>query len=220
MTLDIYRDVHKGIRAELFAVTVEAGQIDPGNDSARAEVAAHVHRVVDFLVSHAEHEDRAAQPVLEAHVPECAARIATDHATLEVRMDDLRAIGDEVVWARGSAPAVLTHVLYRDLASFTGAYLEHQDYEERIVMPALQDAVGVPGVGAIHADILSGIPPAEMAEGLAFMLPAMNIDSRVELLGGMRENAPAPVFEGVWGLAGSVLTPSDFAALGARLGIA
>ena len=48
----------------------------------------------------------------------------------------------------------------------------------------------------------------------------MNIDDRTELLGGMRAGAPAEVFAGVWGLAGSVLAPADFTALGARLGIA
>ena len=220
VTLDIYRDVHKGIRGELFTLTLTAGRIDPGDETARATLAADVCRVVDFLVSHAQHEDRAVEPVLEVHLPEYASRIAQEHLTLEARMDDLRTRADEAVWARGSAPAVLTHTLYRELASFTGAYLEHQDYEERVVMPALQDAVGVPGVGAIHAEILSGIPPAEMAESLAIMLPAMNIDGRAQLLGGMREDAPTPVFEGMWGLAGSVLDSSDYAALGARLGIA
>jgi hypothetical protein len=47
----------------------------------------------------------------------------------------------------------------------------------------------------------------------------MNIDDRAELLGGMRAGAPPEVFAGVWALAGSVLTPGDHAALGARLGI-
>ena len=48
-----------------------------------------------------------------------------------------------------------------------------------------------------------------MAKSLALMLPAMNIDDRTELLGGMRAGAPAEVFDGVWGLAGSVLDTGD-----------
>ena len=55
---------------------------------------------------------------------------------------------------------------------------------------------------------------------LPLMLPAMNVDDRVELLGGMRANAPAEVFAGVWSLAGSVLAPADRAAVAARLGLA
>ena len=41
-----------------------------------------------------------------------------------------------------------THALYLDLASFTSAYLAHQDLEEREIMPALDQAIGfeqVPG---------------------------------------------------------------------------
>jgi hypothetical protein len=57
-----------------------------------------------------------------------------------------------------------------------------------------------------------------MAKALALMLPAMNIDDRTEMLGGMQQEAPAPVFESVWGLTRSVLTPGDFRALAARLG--
>ena len=51
------------------------------------------------------------------------------------------------------------------------------------------------------------------------MLPAMNLDDRAELLGGMRAGAPAEVFQGVWGLAESVLDPRDLAPLAARLGV-
>ena len=56
-----------------------------------------------------------------------------------------------------------------------------------------------------------------MARSLAIMLPAMNVDGRAELLGGMRAAAPAEVFEGVWSLAGSVLRPADREALAGRL---
>jgi hypothetical protein len=58
-----------------------------------------------------------------------------------------------------------------------------------------------------------------MARSLAVMLPAMNVDDRCELLGPMRAAAPAEVFESVWSLTGSVLTPADLGAVATRLGI-
>jgi hypothetical protein len=87
-------------------------------------------------------------------------------------------------------------------------------------MPALEAAVGVAQVGAIHESILSAIPPDAMARSLALMLPAMNVDDRAEMLGGMRDGAPAEVFDGVWSLAGSVLALADHAALARRLDLA
>src|SRR5690242_18545671 len=85
VTLDLYKDIHKGIRTELFSVTTEAGRLDPSQGVARAALARHVSDVVDLLTGHAEHEDAAIQPVLEARLPDLAERIEVDHLTLEAR---------------------------------------------------------------------------------------------------------------------------------------
>lgn len=220
VTVDLYRDIHKGIRTELFAVTEQAGRLDPAEPAGRADLAARVRSLVEQLQSHAEHEDTHVQPAIEAHLPEQAERIASDHERIEARMVDLEALADATVDETRAAQRLAVHRLYLELGSFTGAYLEHQDVEERTVMPALEAAIGPEAALAIHQAIIAGIPPDEMARSLAIMLPAMNLEDRVELLGGMRAGAPAEVFEGVWGLAGSVLTASDHGALAARLGIA
>jgi iron-sulfur cluster repair protein YtfE (RIC family) len=219
VAVDLYRDIHKGIRAELFATTEAAGRVDPADLAGRADLATQVDGLVALLVSHAEHEDTHVQPAIEVHLPALGERIAADHHRIEARLDDLV----ELAQARpGDAAGQRTqaHRLYLELASFTSAYLDHQDLEERIVMPALDGAAGVEACLAMHQAIVGSIPPDEMARSLALMLPAMNIDDRAELLGGMQAGAPPEVFAGVWGLAGSVLRPTDHAALAARLGLA
>jgi hypothetical protein len=219
VTVDLYQNIHKGIRAELFAVTAEAGRLDPANGAARAAHAAHVEAVVGLLRSHATHEDVAIEPALELHLPDLARKIASDHAALEPRMDDLQTIARESALAARTERRASVHRLYLELASFTGTYLEHQDVEERQVMPALEAAIGVEAVAAIEQAILSSIPPDEMARSLAVMLPAMNVDDQAELLGGMKAGAPPEVFAGVWGLAGGVLSEPDHSALAQRLGL-
>jgi hypothetical protein len=209
----LYRDVHKGIRSELFAVTEQAGRLDPSVDEDRAALAAHVADVAAFLVSHAEHEDAAILPTLQSELPALAEQIATEHETIDGRLVDLQA------WANAAGDRADMDGLYLELASFTTAFLAHQDVEERLVMPALEAAVGVDAVLAIHEAIISSIPPDEMAKSLAIMLRAMNVDDRTELLGGMQAGAPPEVFAGVWGLAGSVLPPAELAAVGRRLGL-
>ena len=219
LTVDLYRDIHKGIRAELFAVTAEAGRLDPYDAAARVAVAAHVQAVVGILDAHAGHEDAAIQPVLENEFPALAARIGADHELLEGRTADLRIMADDVVDTPGRSQAAAVHQLYLQLAGFTSVYLGHQDFEERTVQPALAEAIGPQAVMGIHGAIVSSIPPDEMAASLAVMLPAMNIDGRAELLGGMQANAPRQVFEGIWGLSASVLAPADHTAVAVRLGI-
>jgi hypothetical protein len=220
VTVDLYRDVHKGIRAELFALVSEAGRLDPSIRCSRVELADHIGTTVDLLVAHAEHEDTHVQPAIEIHLPVLAEQIATDHVVIEARMDRLVGMASRAVDASAADQVEQAHRLYLELASFTGAYLEHQDVEERVVMPALEAAIGVESTIVIHQAIVGSIPPDQMAHSLGIMLPAMNIDERAALLGGIQAGAPAPVFEGVFGLAGSVLTPSDHAALAVRLGVA
>jgi hypothetical protein len=216
---DLYRNIHKGIRAELFSVTGLAGRVDPGDRRARVELAARVGEVADLLVAHAGHEDAAIQPALEEHLPALAERISHDHERIEASIVSLRHWSAEAVEAEDSARRVAGHRCYIELASFTAAYLEHQDVEERLVMPALEDAIGVEAVIAINRQIVGSIPPPQLASTLALMLPAMNVDDRSELLAGLRGGAPAEVFAGIWGLAQTVLASSDVAALAARLDV-
>ena len=219
VAFDLYRDIHKGIRAELFATTLEAGRLDPADRAARIAVAERVAGLVELLVTHAEHEDGAIQPELERHLPDLAERVEADHLHLETRL--LRLDG----WARDAADAgpgaqrERSHGLYVELASFTSAYLDHQDVEERVIMPALEATIGVDAVIGVHQAIIGAIPPAQMATSLAVMLPAMNVDDRTELLGGMQAGAPPEVFSGVWALTTDVLEARDVAPLAARLGL-
>jgi hypothetical protein len=215
--VDLYRDIHKGIRAELFAVTTTAGSIDPTSAGDRAALADHVASIQRVLESHAHHEDAVIDPVLAEHEAALAEAIAADHDRLESHFARLAGAAVELVHAPYDDSRRLGHRLYLELAKFTSDYLAHQDCEERVVMPALERAIGPAGCGALHGAIVGSIPPDELARSLAFMLPAMNVDDRVEMLSGIRLAAPTEAFEAVVGLSRSVLTPVDAAALSARL---
>jgi hypothetical protein len=219
VTLNSYRDIHKGIRTELFAVTASAGSVDPHDRSGRADLARHVETVADLLGAHAEHEDAVILPVLETQLPALAERIATDHPRIEAQIEDIRELAAALVDTADADARDDVFRVYVELASFTGTYLAHQDFEERDVMPALERTIGFEQVLTLHQALVSSIPPEEMAQTLPLMLRAMNIDDRTEMLGGMQQNAPAEVFAGVWNLAKSALTPSDARALGRRLGV-
>jgi hypothetical protein len=219
VAVDTYRDIHKGIRADLFALTGSAGRIDPSVPADAQAVAAHLDQTVALLVSHAEHEDAHVGPVMAERLPDLHATIERDHAVLEGRLVDLQAWAREAVAGPAGQTRGAVQRLYVELASFTSAYLAHQDLEERVVAPELHRVIGPEGVLAIHQAIVASLPPEEMATALAIMLPAMNNDDRTELLGGMQAGAPPEVFTGVWSLAGSVLEPRDVAVLARRLGV-
>ncbi|MDQ2649333.1 MAG: hemerythrin domain-containing protein [Actinomycetota bacterium] len=219
VTFDLYRDIHKAVRVELFSAVTTAASTDPTDALAVADLASQVARLVDFLDLHAEHEDGHIQPFILDVLPGEADRIESDHGDFEGTGSQLV---DRAVEATQAAPAErrqLLHWLHLDLAAFTSEYLAHQDLEERIVMPALEAAIGVDAVMGVHGAIIGSIPPDELMQSLALMIPAMNADDRTEMLGGMQATAPAEAFQGVWGLTQSVLGDAEVRQLAGRLGL-
>jgi hypothetical protein len=217
---DMYNNIHKGLRAELFAVTTAAGSVDPTDDVVVEQTTARLRNLIWLLISHAEHEDEFVQPVLEQKLPDLAAVIAVEHPRLECQLASLEVLSDRFVSATPAERRRFGHQLYLGLASFTAEYLQHQAFEEMEINPALAAIMGPEELLAIDQAIVASIPPEDLGRGLSVMLPAMNIEDRTELLGGIQAGAPAEVFGGVWGLAESVLQPRDRDALAVRLAVA
>jgi hypothetical protein len=216
---DLYKDIHKAIRVNLFDVTAEAGRLDPSDRPARIGHAARVCDLVDFLLFHADHEDVRIDPAVAAVLPHQSAAINADHVALEATMQDLKALASRAFDEPGDGDArAEVHELYLELARFTSRYLAHQDVEERVVMPALWNAFGLERLLEIHEAIMAAIPPDQLAWGLAKMLPALNVDDRVEVLAGIRAGAPAEAFAGVMALTADVLTEADHDEVASRLG--
>jgi iron-sulfur cluster repair protein YtfE (RIC family) len=218
VTVDLYRDIHKGIRAELFAVTTLTGSADAADDEALRTLVARQHALAVLLEHHAAHEDEHVQPLLERHAGDLADIVTRDHDALERHMARVVSLAERAVDAPAGARRLAVHRWYLAMASFSSQYLAHQAFEELELAPTLAAAIGTDGLAAAHDAIVSNIPPDEMASALAVMFPAMNLDDRAEMLGGMRDGAPPEVFAGVSALASSVLTASDYEALTRRLG--
>ena len=137
---------------------------------------------------------------------------------LEAQMAELEVLADRVAEACPAQARLLTHRLYLGLASFTAAYLQHQEFEEFEVMVMLSQHVSAEELRALDDAIVASISPEMMAQSLSIMVPAMNIEDQTELFTGIRNGAPPEVFAGLMGLAGSVLEPVRFDALARRLG--
>jgi hypothetical protein len=67
--------------------------------------------------------------------------------------------------------------------------------------------------------ILASQTPPEITENFEMMLPAMNLQERVEMLGGGRAIMPPEVFQGFLNLAQRVLNPDVWTTLKQKLEI-
>lgn len=214
---DVYRDIHKAVRANMFEVVLRAGRTDPTDRNQRIALAATVTDLADFLTFHADHEDGVLDPMIAEVLPDEAATIRASHEEFEAEMARIRALAALVFDQDRLDGRASLHELYLSLAMFTSRYLAHQQIEERVVMPALLAHFGLEAVIAANERIVASIDPESLAWGLTKMLPALNADDRFELLAGIRMTAPSEAFAAVLALAADVLTEDDYASLTARL---
>lgn len=212
VTFDIYRDIHKGIRAELFDITTAAGNLDPHDEAAVHALDERFRALTALLEGHAAHEDRYLAPLIRRRSRSLADAIALDHDALEAQLRELGAAREHRP-ATKNARRLDAHRFYLGVASFTSAYLEHQAAEELDVMPVLATGYTLEELIGVNAAIIGEIPPDTMTATLSLLLPAMNVEDRIEMLSGMRAAAPAQAFAGILSLARSVLPSSDYAVL-------
>ena len=107
---------------------------------------------------HAEHEDKFVQPVIELHAPALAEVVAAAHPELEAQMAALEVLADRATDAGVCERRLFVHRMYLGFASFTAAYLQHQEFEETQVMPTLAAKIGL--TSCWHSGAIVGTPHA------------------------------------------------------------
>ncbi len=213
--VDLYRDIHKGLRHALFDVTFRAGRLDVGDDECMVGLLVESRQMIDLLRGHHQHEEQLLlEGLIEAHAPAAVGPIHDEHHKLAVRLDRLAARADELAATATDVRSAIAHEYYLELAAFTAAYLAHLDVEERVVMPALAAACDDAELGRVQGAVLASIRPEQQAVGLSVMLPALNPVERAEMVGRIRMTAPPEAFAGVRKTAARVLTTVEYARLG------
>jgi hypothetical protein len=217
--VDLYREVHKGLRRALFAVTEQAGRADAANEEDLRNLQAEVSRVTWMLRLHATHEDATIQPLVEQHIPSLAPKIVEAHHVTEETLNALNASAEQLLATPAEKRTPLLHRLYLDIAAFTAFYVAHLGDEEIQSMPALTKAMSQQDLGAALMKIRGAIAPEDMGKMFRVMCPAMNVNERAGMLTGIKMNAPPPAFERMRAIAEEVLPAADYRALATRLGL-
>ncbi|HVU71486.1 MAG TPA: hypothetical protein VHE83_00860 [Mycobacteriales bacterium] len=211
-TFDIYREVHKGLRAELFGLVTAAGALDVDDAAARARFVTRFARVDDMLGLHHGHEDGGAlDECIAKHAPHLLAPLHEAHRRFVGEIAILREI---VIGLQTAADAA---ELYDRAIAFVVSYLGHMRFEEHEVMPALRAAATIEELFAVEMSIRTSMLPETMVLFMRAMLPAMNSDERTAMLGAMKAGAPAEAFALFWATAAEVLSPEDLDVVARRI---
>lgn len=211
--LDLYRNIHKGIRVMLADLVSEAGRADFTNPQELGQLKASARNVFELLESHAHTEDRFMMPLLGQFAPALAKEFSAAHGEQEAALPALLA-DLEMITAADSDAAQRGHLFLLRFTRIAGDLMMHMADEELEINPAFWSAMTDDELGAVERELVSSIPPDKMGRYLRYMLPAMNPAERVTFLGHL----PPPVFAFVRALAQEVLTADENARLERDLG--
>lgn len=215
---DIYRFIHKGMRAYLSDTLLTVGRMDlESNTDLQAGLDA-LEGLLDFCESHLQHENTFIHPAMEKVQPGSARDMSAHHGQHEAMIDELR---DATESLRQSAPSDregLAAGLYRKLALFVADNLVHMHEEETRNNEILWRGYSDDAIIAIHDALVSTIPEAENAVAMRWMLSAFNHQERQRVLQGMQQEAPRPVFEGTLELARCTLPTTEWKKLQVAMG--
>lgn len=222
--LDLYAPIHKALRALMADMVTSAGRLDPADD---ADVRATLARLEEGLVlceRHLRHEDETLHPAIEAARPGATARAGLEHAGHLEEFARLRAAMASFLAAPPGARGALAHGIYLAFARWMAENFLHMEHEEAHHNAVLWEAYSDAQLLELHGRIVAGIPPAEMAAVLRWMLPSSSHPERLAQLAGMRADAPREAYESALALAREGLGARDwqklFAALEARPALA
>jgi hypothetical protein len=212
--VDLYRDVHKGVRQALFDLTVAAGRLDVADGAEVGALMQTCRRALELLRAHDDHEGQLLlRALVETHAPDLAHRLDEEHRDLAACIDVLGCRADELAATPAADRAPIAHAFYLEAAAVTGTCLEHFDVEERLVMPALAAACDAGHLLRTQRALLTASGPEHDAAGLGAMLTALSPSERSALIDRISTGASPDAIARLRAVAAQVLTPAECAAL-------
>jgi len=195
--VDIYAGIHKAMRSVMCETLLTVGRTDVTDEVELRDSMLRVKELGYLCRKHLEHENTFVHTALAERCPGACEQAEADHVEHLHHIDALEAAADALPRLPASERDAAALALYRQLALFVADNFQHMQMEEGRHNAALWSAYSDAELLALHGRIVASQPPHEALQVLRWMLPAMTPAERAQVLGGMKAQAPAPVFEAV-----------------------
>jgi hypothetical protein len=216
---DMYQPIHKGLRNFLCDTLSRVGRVDVFDVQDLARTLAQLEALLNFCTKHLAHEDVFLHTAIAARVPGGAGRTVDDHAEHLHSIEALRGEARALLGAPDAERMTLALRLYRHLALFVAENLQHMHIEETANNALLWAHYSDAELVEIHDRLIASIDPADNMEVMRWMVPALSPVQRAGLLGEMKAQAPAPVFDAVIDLVRPQLDIRDWTKLASAIGM-
>ncbi|HJV75429.1 MAG TPA: hemerythrin domain-containing protein [Noviherbaspirillum sp.] len=210
---NIYAIIHKAIRLFMTDTLVAVGNMDCNDAAKKAKVLDQVRELAATCRSHFLHENEFIHPVMEARRPGSTTQVAAEHGHHAWAINRLEEMTAAVERAQGDARQDAANALYRYLALFVAENFVHMNVEETANNAVLWATHTDAELIGIEQAIVASQTPEEAMSVMRWMMQAMNAGERAEMLHGIRQHAPEPVFDAVLALAKNHLPSSEWGKL-------
>jgi len=201
MRINIFHQIHKGLRALLYESSLLLQQTDFSDEQEMQIAISRVTMVADLFNDHAHQEDKFILPVIRKHEPSIVDAFEREHA-MDTKLT--RALKNSLQALQMASPMVrpeMANVLYKTFVQFMVFNLEHMSKEENILNKILWRYYSDEEILAIQKDILASLTPWSATNGSRWMMRGLNNAEIVSWLKSVEESAPEAAFQKLFAIA-------------------
>ncbi len=201
MRINIFNQIHKGLRALLYESSLLLQQTDFLDDQEMQTAVTRVTMVADLFDDHAHHEDKFILPAIQEHEPSIVDAFEREHA-IDIKLT--RALKNCLQALQMASPVVrpeMANVLYKTFVQFMVFNLEHMSKEETILNKILWRYYSDGEILAIQKNILASLTPWSATNGSRWMMRGLNNPEIVGWFKSIEESASEAAFQKLFAIA-------------------
>jgi hypothetical protein len=195
--MDVYVNVHKGLRTFITSFSNKTGSTDWNEISEVKNLQADWQKLLMLVNSHHNHEERFIHPFLARISPGGHRRYQAEHHALMSVLTDLDTHFKSLMHDDGpkAKKPQIGLEFYRGLNLFYADFLHHLNREEVEAERSLHSLCLPEDIMAMVGELIGSIPSDELLLWIDLMVPAMNMPECAEFLRIMQAGAPPEAFK-------------------------
>lgn len=191
---DLYRPIHKALRAALFDATRRLGTLDADDPIELERTASELGQLLAWLAGHLRRGNDYLHAAIEARRPGGAQRGNEAHRE---RLAAIATLAEELALlrqARAAERPALAARLYQEWHRYVADELAHMQREEAEHNDALWALYGDAELAALHDRLLASMPPAQQRQALAWLAQSLAPAELAGLFAELRDQGPPEAF--------------------------
>lgn len=188
----LFEAAHKGLRNALSQFSFLLGKADFNDPDDVNKTHALGKELCMLLNIHANDENSIILAELELKVPGSSKHDMDDHERLESDQNAIEQLLEDIkaLSSRGEDASGTGAELYIKFCRFHGEYLLHTVEEETETQRMLWENFTDPELHAMRGRIIGRFKPDVFEKWQSFILPAITINDKLMMMGGLKANAP------------------------------